>query len=43
MKRSFGCGNAAPLKTRAVGVVRRVLSGGVEPPTLTDTNGVFGC
>jgi hypothetical protein len=33
-------GNAAPLKTRVFGVVRGVLSGGVEPPTLTDASGV---
>ena len=32
--------NAIPLKTRAFGVVRQVLSGGVEPPTLTDAPGV---
>jgi hypothetical protein len=35
-------GNATPLKIRAFGVMRRVLSGGVEPPTLTDTSGCSG-
>jgi hypothetical protein len=32
--------NATPLKTHAFGVVRRVLSGEVESPTLTDAPGV---
>ena len=33
-------GDATPLKTHIFGVMRRELSGGVEPPTLTDAPGV---